>query len=154
MNGNVILPEPDDLVRLKITELTTSELLSRFNPWGIGYENFQDLYQLRYGEPVVLHSMYATWTIETGAVSIVLIVFILITFFRQVRIGLLGTRKPAQRNFWKAITVGFTVALLAGIFQQAHQSPGLWTILGLAAGAANRLGILARTCRTDLDEQI
>ena len=153
VNGNVILPEPADAVRLNITELS-SELLSRFNVWGIGYENFQDLYQQRYGEPVVLHSMYATWTIETGAVSIVLIVFILVTFFRQVRFGLLQTRQPAQRNYWKAITVGFMVALLAGIFQQAHQSPALWTVLGLAAGAANRLRILARTSGMTLNEQI
>ena len=64
VNGNVILPEPPDSVRLKITELT-SELLPRVDLWGIGYENFQNLYQQRYGEAVVREILGASFLEET-----------------------------------------------------------------------------------------
>ena len=138
VSGQLVEGKFADQERAHINEIS-GELLAQYDPLGIGYQNFGEAYGRYYRDLMPLHSIYSTWAIELGIVGVALVLFILTEFGRRLRIGIVRSRNLSETNFWKALGLGLVVALLTGLFHQAHESPGFWTILGLAWGSAHRL---------------
>jgi hypothetical protein len=126
-SGGVVFRAATDPVRGQIAE-TILGLLRDFHPLGIGYENFQFFFEDKFGSLVTLHSMYAVWLIELGIPGAAIVAFISWKAIRHIRSGL---RKD---HYWRVPATGLIMSGGIGLFHQAHQSPGLWFILGIIFG--------------------
>ncbi|HKR64512.1 MAG TPA: O-antigen ligase family protein [Thermoanaerobaculia bacterium] len=112
-----IRPRDQIGVRAMIAE-RTSALARRAFPFGIGYMNFEKHFEKTYGFPAALHSMYSAWWLEGG---------VAVTLYVAACAWLLW--RHAKPN--PSMLIAFAALFFLGAFQQLHQSPALWALLGL-----------------------
>jgi hypothetical protein len=77
--------------------------------------------------------MYATWIIELGVLGALLAIFLAAETLRKIWFGL------QDNGYWRVAAVGLMIAAGLGAFHQAHQSPGIWFVLGIVFGMGDRL---------------
>jgi putative inorganic carbon (hco3(-)) transporter len=110
--------------------------------FGVGPENFGQVYAAYYGTAWAPHSVYVQALAETGLVGTLSLLALLVLFLRlnaRTRKFALASSPLGQRSFEYCLALGLDLALVgylsSGAFLSVLFYPQLWTLLGLSVAA-------------------
>ncbi len=101
-------------------------------PLGIGYFNVTSLTENLIGVEMSMHPAFLAWGVEGGIICLLIVFYLLYRFFSILQTMIKESDSDKERDFYKAVKISMVGVLIYGLFNQAHQAPTLFVLLGIA----------------------
>jgi len=108
------------------------KLLISMQPLGMGYHNFLGWSEKALGVETSMHSAYLSWGLEGGLICVVIAYYLLYRFYSILIKMAKAADNIREKTFYEALMLSMIGVLINGLFHQAHQTPTLFVLLGIA----------------------
>lgn len=133
----------EDYLRLAMLQ-EGLDMLVKVQPLGVGYENFRDLMEKRFGVVMAMHSTQFAWLLEGGIPLFIIGLYIIYRSLSNLFTVIKSSDDEREKDFYKVVMISMVGVIVHGFFHMAHRNPAFYILLGIAYSAPYRRNIYGR----------